>query len=249
MSNDRQLTALVAQLRKIPSSAELAPEDIRQAVNQVEQEAKKILRTHGGQWPKAHERIGADFVSGELALFEQEVGPNRVRQKPLRDDLRPYVEALALAWHARVWVDADLLPEARRALLAARERIEGARDRAAKAKRQASNAGKAKRGKLLPHNQLIHRALIYDEDMEDRGENWLDNAPRRRTLPNVLTLLENNCEELITGGDVGPRLRLRSVEVDRDSKRLDVVDSDGRERLISFKTLADTIAKLRKNIR
>ena len=180
MSNDRQLTALLAQLRKIPSSADLAPEDIRQAVNQVEQEAKKILRTHGAQWPKAHERIGAGFVSGELALFEQEVGPNRVRQKPLRDDLRPYVEALALAWHARVWVDADLLPEARRALLAARERIEGARDRAAKAKRQASNAGKAKRGKLLPHNQLIHRALIIGkaDDQCRKGDDKSTAAAR-----------------------------------------------------------------------
>lgn len=117
---------------------------------------------------------------------------------------------------------------------------------------QARNAGRGKKGKLASHNELIRRALAYDRDMAERGENWLGNAPRNHTLPDVLALLEdgNVLVELITGGGVeGRRLELTRVEVDREARRLDVTTAKGRESHIEFGTIADTIAKLKKKMR
>lgn len=107
--------------------------------------------------------------------------------------------------------------------------------------------GRGKKGKLLPHNELIRRALVFDPGKK----NWLDNPPQHRKLRDILKLLEDRDtqEELIAGGDLGPSLPITDVLVKRDEELLEVHQPGGKDRLILFRTLAETIAKLKKTAR
>jgi len=122
------------------------------------------------------------------------------------------------------------------------------RQQEARERRRQERGGKTRLNRRLPHVELIYRALIYDETMADQGENWLNSAPKERTLRDVLALFreERICAELIAGnGTRGSRLPISHVEVDDAAKRLDITVATG-ERLVSFQTVANSIARMKK---
>ncbi len=132
-----------------------------------------------------------------------------------------------------------LLPrEARRAV----ERY-AARDQARRRR-----GGAAKRGSRLPHTELLSRALRFDAERADQQEDWLQLPPKRRTLREVVTLIEDApiFNALLVGdGKPGMSLPLRSVRVDWEGRRLDIAAADGTEQLLSFKAIANSLARLR----
>lgn len=116
---------------------------------------------------------------------------------------------------------------------------EQARDRAAA-------GGRSKRGKVLPHTELIRRALCFDPEQNDRGEDWFANAPVHRTPAEMVDLFADAdvVRDLI---EHQPRVALSGAWFDEDAKALAFEYSDRPNRKVKVASLPSTIARLLKS--
>ena len=248
------LTSLLGR-RYFPLDEPIGPP----SVEELQAEMKRLTPTV----PHEHVIATAHVTLAQRRMREQGRDPARERERPAWEAARILGVALAVLEHptcttlvgARACFDA--LDHAHPTGESWAERLQMRQDAEAAARqatlvkqrwerrKQSQKGGRHKAGKLLPQNELIRRALVYDADaVSAANTQWLNGPVRRRRLVEVLRLLEDEdvVSDLI---HTVPRLALSTVEVDSDAKEVsfEYTDRSGRPP-VKFRTLENLISRL-----
>lgn len=104
--------------------------------------------------------------------------------------------------------------------------------------RRSRKAGKRKAGRLSYHNELLGRVVRHLQEGNGRFPG-LDEVLELLGDPEIVSILTNADENRAV-------LAIRSVYVDQEEQTVDFVYSDGREKLVTYRTIRNFLSSVKK---